>query len=180
MTSRSKALASALLGLPLVTVSGLGLWHVTTAMASTVCRGIDCIAWTSDEGDRDQKGRLTDRCFYLGSPTGIGIFRERRFGGFIRNLLGAEYIVFGREFLFIEPRDISKPIIVINVSRTLIDFPTPSNAFCNRGETTLTFDRAANRMDVAGCPSGIENPIGREAECRVAEAGAGSGSDGSP
>jgi hypothetical protein len=177
VTVRPKTLAAALLGLPLLTVSGLGLWHVTTAMATTLCRGLDCIAWTSDESDRYRHSRLTNQCFYLGSPTGIGIFRERPLGGFIRNLLGTEYNILGREFLFIEPRDGSKPIVVINAHRTLIDFPSPTHAFCNRGETTLTLDRAANRVDVAGCPNGFKESGDREAECRVAEA---AGTGGSP
>ena len=145
-----------------------------------MCRGTDCIAWATNASDKKQTASLGDRCFYLGSPTGIGIFNQRQGGRIARKILATEYIWLGREFLYIEPRDVSKPITVINANRTLIHHPPDLGAFCNAGKTTLTFDRAANRIDVAGCPNGFEKPWGREAECRGADAGAASGTDGSP
>jgi hypothetical protein len=145
-----------------------------------MCRGTDCIAWATNASDKKQTASLGDRCFYLGSPTGIGIFNQRQGGRIARKILATEYIWLGREFLYLEPRDVSKPIIVIDANRHLIDFPSPTGGFCNREETTLTFDRATDGINVAACPNGFERGIGGRTECRIADAGAASGTDGSP
>ncbi len=125
-----------------------GLSLAANALSSAMCRGADCIDWTASTTDGGPTASVVDRCFYLGSPTGISIFNQRRFGRAARELLAAEYVFLGREFLFIESHDRSAPIIVVDANRYLIDFPPPTSAFCNRGETRLTFDRLERRITV--------------------------------
>ena len=168
------------IGLFVAAVLGLGLAISASALSSAMCRGVDCIDWTIEAHGRSYESRLADKCFYLGSPTGIGIFHQRRFGRAARSLLGLEYMLLGTEFLFIEPSLVSEPVIAIDANRYRVEFPVA--AFCNRGETTVKLDAERERIAVEGCTSGVVQRIGREIECRADERGhvKGSESGGSP
>jgi hypothetical protein len=91
----------------------------TIAMA--MCRGVHCLDAYLKPNASYLYG-IPDSCVFIGSPTGIGIFNDKPFGAFARNILGTEYIFFEHEFIFIENQiDKNKPIIVINRNPFIIE-----------------------------------------------------------
>jgi hypothetical protein len=90
-------------------------------IGSAMCRGVSCL---SSYAVSQSPGvyAIDHSCIFIGSPTGIGIFNNRRFGKIARDILGTEYIFFDHEFIFIvSERYNSRPIIVINRNPYLIN-----------------------------------------------------------
>ena len=88
---------------------------LTHAISLAMCRGVDCLKKHASAIHPEGVYELRDVCAYYGSPTGIGLFRDKEYGGLARDLLGAEYVFFSTEFLFVKFRNMgSKPILVIS------------------------------------------------------------------
>jgi hypothetical protein len=126
-------------------LAGFG-WH---AINQVMCRGIACLNDDNYPGAKRVGSEviLPDACALLGSPTGIGWFRNRRFGRPAREILGAEYMFLGREFLFIKSRSRTDlPIIVINANRYLVEIP--QTEIC-ADSLSVAVDASINRITVS-------------------------------
>jgi hypothetical protein len=95
----------------LSTLIALFTYRVSFAM----CRGVHCLEEHASAIHPDAVYELRDVCAVYASPTGIGLFRDRKGGSLARGILGAEYVVFSTEFLFVTFRNVpGNPVLVIS------------------------------------------------------------------
>jgi hypothetical protein len=84
---------------------------VAHKVSFAMCRGLDCLKEHASAIHPDAVYELSDICVIYGSPTGIGLFRDKKGGSLARGILGAEYVYFSTEFLFVTFKNMpEKPV----------------------------------------------------------------------
>lgn len=91
-----------------------GFWSLISGASKAMCLGISCVETYSVRKDAGGAYILENYCAIVSSPTGIGVFNERSYGSIARDFLGAQYMILGKEFLFLVSNDINIPVIVVD------------------------------------------------------------------
>ncbi|WP_156383963.1 hypothetical protein [Methylobacterium sp. Leaf456] len=114
-----------------------------------VCRGISCV-FSEEEIEKNilLAKDFPDRCAYVGGPTGIGIFRPYKYGRFVRDLLGIEYMFMSTQFLYIwRDGSTDEEIVIVNANRHIILEYYKDDKTCSTN-VRLKFDPTKNMIAI--------------------------------